>query len=70
MGTYPTTSKALEDDSYDDEIESNTEGLFMKQSQGQWDRETRKDKPTKSNQVKFVSEHEDESKTDSQYVLH
>ncbi|KFY20683.1 hypothetical protein V491_03520 [Pseudogymnoascus sp. VKM F-3775] len=69
MGTYPTTSKALEDDSYDDEIESNTEGLFVKQSQVQWDRETRKDKPTKSNQVKFVSEHEEESKTDSQRFI-
>lgn len=69
MGSYSRTSKSLENDSYDDEIESNTEGLFVMQSHMKWGRETKKDKTTKSNQISFVSDHDEEGKTDSQYVL-
>lgn len=71
MGTYSTSSKALDDDNYEDlEMERDTEGLFVKQRHAPWDRETKKDKPAKSNQVKFLSPHEEEGKTDSQYVYY
>lgn len=69
MGIYSTSSKALEDDSYEDvEIERDTDGLFVKQRHVPWDRETKNDKAAKLNQVKFLSQHEEEGKTDSQYA--
>ncbi|KFY50713.1 hypothetical protein V496_09237 [Pseudogymnoascus sp. VKM F-4515 (FW-2607)] len=70
MGTYSTSSKALDGDNYEDlEMERDTEGLFVKQRHAPWDRETKKDKPAKSNQVKFLSPHEEEGKTDSQRFI-
>lgn len=70
MGIYSTSSKALEDDSYEDVgIERDIEGIFAKQRYAPWDRETKKDKPAKSNQVKNLSQREEEGKTDSQYAL-
>lgn len=69
MGVYPTSFKALEDDSYED-VDSvhDADGLFVEQSRAPWDRESKKDKAAKSNQVKYLSQHEEEGKTDSQYV--
>ncbi|KFY89476.1 hypothetical protein V500_05674 [Pseudogymnoascus sp. VKM F-4518 (FW-2643)] len=70
MGIYFTNSKALEDDSYEDvEIERDTEGIFAKQRHAPWDRETKNDKAAKSNQVKSLSQHEEEGKTDSQRFI-
>ncbi|OBT69672.1 hypothetical protein VE03_00777 [Pseudogymnoascus sp. 23342-1-I1] len=70
MGTYSTSFKALDDDSYEDvEMERDTEGLFVNQRHAPWDRETKKDKPAKLNQVKFLSHHEEEGKTDSQRFI-
>ncbi|OAF59454.2 hypothetical protein VC83_03777 [Pseudogymnoascus destructans] len=69
MSAYPTSFKALEVDSYEDveiEIERDTGGLFVKQPHAQRDRERKKDKAVKSNQVKFASSYEEEGKTDNQ----
>jgi hypothetical protein len=71
MGTYSTSLNTLEEDSYEDlEIERDTGGLFVKQPHAQRDRETKKDKSVKSNQVKFASQYGEGSKTDSQYVIY
>ncbi|KFY74682.1 hypothetical protein V499_05290 [Pseudogymnoascus sp. VKM F-103] len=67
MGTYSTNLNTLEDDSYEDvEIERDTEGLFVKQPHAQRDRETKKDKSLKLNQVKFASQYGEGGRTDNQ----
>ncbi|KFY44566.1 hypothetical protein V494_01413 [Pseudogymnoascus sp. VKM F-4513 (FW-928)] len=69
MGIYSTTSKTLDDDSYEEDIERNAEGLSVKQHHAQRGNETKKDKAVKPNQVKFASKHEEEGKTDSQRFI-
>jgi hypothetical protein len=69
MGTYSTTSKSLDDNCEDAEMEGNSEGLFVKLRHAQRDHESTKDKLSKPGHVKFTSEYEEEGKTESQCVL-